>query len=100
MKIPSTRSGRATIVEITDQEAYDLQVGDIVIVEAPVRHALEPRVVFTVRTGVAGEDGALEEVPVVDLVGTGAGAHRPQPYASCDVFRVDVAPAPFPPPGA
>lgn len=69
MRWPPTRSGTVILRELTDQEALDLQPGEILIFQTP--SGLAPLVVKEVKLGVAGDVGAAYEVPVV--VGTVPG---------------------------
>lgn len=101
-RFPNTRSGEAALVPLTDEDALALIPGELLLVETP-RGASYVEVVG-VRFGQAGELGALEEVPVVDVV-TATG--KPLAYAPGDLltplYHVAVPEALTPgngPPGA
>lgn len=59
----ATISGDALLVVLTDAEAAALQPTDILVTR--FAYGWGPVVVDAVRSSVAGEDGALLEVPVV-----------------------------------
>lgn len=88
-RIPATRSGRASIGTMSDEEALSLRVSDVVIVPWP--SGLSPRAVLGVRMGVAGEDGGEHAVPVLDLVRVTAGAHQPLAFAIPDVCTIELS---------
>jgi hypothetical protein len=59
-----TRSGTARLKALSDQEALELEPGDVVLTLRP--GGVVPVHVVGVRQAMAGELGALYEVPVVD----------------------------------
>jgi hypothetical protein len=103
--IPRTRSGRAELRKLTDEEAFALCEGDVVLVEFPVRRSLAPVVVSRVREGAA-YDAADQPyaVPVIEgwLWGLIEPGEPPDIWAvpECLVPTEDPAPAPAPPESA
>jgi hypothetical protein len=92
VRMPPTRSGLGVLETISDAYALALMPGDVVIVETPT--GLAPLLVHGVRLGVAGEDGALEEVPVIDGALCSSGG-RSLAWAVPNLSRcAEIAPIP------
>lgn len=88
---PATKSGDATVIPLTDDQAVALLPGDCVMVE--VFGGLAPFAVTLVRSGVVESDtiGADSySVPVVE--GSVVGANLPLVYAVPDLYWPDVTP--------
>jgi hypothetical protein len=80
-----TRSGRATLKSLDDQDAQSLQPGDVVLTMS--LRGLTPLYVARCRIAVGGEHESRIEVPVVDARFLDGVCLT---YAPCDLLRVSV----------
>lgn len=91
MRLPPTQSGRAMLVELSDDEALGLCPGAVVVVRSrrPVMHEYDPLHVDHVRLGVAYDDATpphASTVPVIEGYRglTPQAGERPLVYAVPD----------------
>ena len=84
-RLGATRSGKATLHPLDDQDAQDLAPGDVLVAVAP--GGLMPLHVARCRLAVGGELDARIEVPVVDARHLDGRCFT---YAPSDLLRVVV----------